>query len=239
MAQYIYGKNVVLSRLQNEGDIEEIYLSEQFKDEKILHLVKNRVVKTMGMASLTKLVRNDNHQGVVAKIETFPFYPFEQLLLEAKQAKYPLLLVLDGVEDPHNLGAVLRTCDAVGVQGVILPKHGSASLNATVARVSTGAIEHVKVSEVTNLTRTLQRLKKEGYWVVGAEANQSRDYRLVDYKVPIVLVMGSEGKGISRLVLEQCDFKVRLPMVGHVGSLNVSVATAILLYQIYTARNPL
>jgi 23S rRNA (guanosine2251-2'-O)-methyltransferase len=239
VAQYIYGKNVVLSRLQNEGDIEEIYLSEQFKDDKILRLIKNRLVKTMGMAALTKIVRNDNHQGVVAKIKTFPFYPLEQLFLDAKQVKHPLLLVLDGVEDPHNLGAVLRTCDAIGVQGVILPKHGSASLNATVARVSTGAIEHVKVSEATNLTTTLQRLKKEGYWVVGAEADESQDYRSVDYRVPIVLVMGSEGRGISRLVLEQCDFKVSLPMVGHVGSLNVSVATAILLYQIFAARNPL
>lgn len=238
MAQYIYGKNVVLSRLLSEGDIEELYLAPNFKDEKVLQLCQKHVVKTMSLAALTKLIRNDKHQGIVAKIKTYPFYPFETLLAEIQLISHPLILVLDGIEDPHNLGAILRTCDAIGVNGIIVPKHGSASLNSTVARVSTGAVEYVKVSEVTNITTTLQKLKKLGFWVVGAEANQSQDYRKLDYRMPLVLVVGSEGKGISRLVLENCDFKVHLPMVGQVTSLNVSVATAVLLYHIHAMRHP-
>ena len=129
--------------------------------------------------------------------------------------------------------------DCTGCQGVIIGKHNQVQLNATVAKVSTGAIEHVNVVQVTNLTRTLEALKSKGYWVVGAEANESKDFREIDYNMPVVIVVGSEGKGISPLVLKQCDFRVSIPMVGHVNSLNVSVATALLLYQVYLARNPL
>ncbi len=238
MSQYIYGKNTVLSRLQSEGDIEELYIADNFKDEKILVELKNRDYQKVSYAALTKMIRNDNHQGIVAKIKTYPFYDFEQLVKDLSAKKNPLLLFVDGVEDPHNLGAILRTCDAIGVDGVVLPRHGSVALNSTVARVSTGAIEHVKVAEVTNFTMTLKKMKKMGYWVVGAEANQSQDYRSIDYKMPLILVVGSEGKGISRLVLEECDYKIHLPMVGHVSSLNVSVATALLLYQIHSSRFP-
>ena len=147
--------------------------------------------------------------------------------------------MLDGLEDPHNLGAILRTCDAVGVDGVIIGKNRSVSLNATVAKVSTGAIHHVKVAQVTNLTRTLEELKKKSFWVVGCELENSQDYRAVDYNMPTVLVIGSEGFGISRLVKKSCDIHVVLPMVGHVNSLNASVATAVLLYQVYNSRHPL
>lgn len=239
MSQYIYGKNVVLSRLKSEGDIEELYVADNFRDEKILGLCKKYQVKKVQFSALTKMIRNDNHQGIVAKIKTYPFYPFATLLSELQAQQNPLLVVLDGVVDPHNLGAILRTCDAIKVDGVILPKHGSVSLNTTVSRVSTGAIEYVKVAEVTNLTTTLKKLKKLGFWIVGAEAGQSQDYRALDYKMPLVLVMGSEGKGISRLVSEECDFKIHLPMLGHVSSLNVSVATAILLYHIHSSRHPI
>lgn len=239
MSQYIYGKNVVLSRLQNAGDIEELYVADNFRDVRILELLKKHQVQKISFAALTKMIRNDNHQGIVAKIQTYPFYPFETLLSELQIQQNPLLVVLDGVEDPHNLGAILRTCDAIKVDGVILPKHGSVALNTTVARVSTGAVEYVKVAEVTNLTATLKKLKKLGFWIVGAEADQSQDYRALDYKMPVVLVMGSEGKGVSRLVLEECDFKIHLPMLGHVSSLNVSVATAILLYHIHASRHPI
>ena len=238
MSQYIYGKNVVLSRLHSEGDIEELYLATSFNDERILQLSKKYPVKSLSVAALTKLIRNDKHQGVVAKIKTYPFYPLEDLLQEVKAKTNPLLLVLDGIEDPHNMGAILRTCDAMNIDGVIVPKHGNVALNATVARVSTGAIEHVKVAQATNLTNVLKKLKSAGFWAVGAEADQSQDYRTLDYKMPVVLVVGSEGKGISRLVLESCVFKVHLPMLGHVNSLNVSVATAILLYHIHAARFP-
>lgn len=237
MAQYIYGKNVVLSRLEKGDDIEKIYLVEGFKDKKILEKIKcpKEVVKA---SYLDKLCCCNYHQGIVAKVKVVPYTPLEVLLNSCKDVKYPLLVVLDGVEDPHNLGAITRSCDAIGANGIIVPKHGSAPLTSTVVKVSTGAIDYVPIAQVTNLTNTLKKLQELGFWVVGAEASNSQDYRTVDYKCPIVLVMGSEGKGISRLVLEQCDFKVNLPMVGHVNSLNVSNATAILLYQIYSDRNP-
>ena len=153
--------------------------------------------------------------------------------------KQPLLLMLDGLEDPHNLGAILRTCDAVGVDGVIIGKNRSVGLNGTVAKVSTGAIHHVKVAQVTNLTRTLEDLKKKAFWIVGCELENSQDYRSVDYNMPTVLVIGSEGFGMSRLVKKSCDINVVLPMVGHVNSLNASVAASVLLYQVYNSRHPL
>lgn len=137
------------------------------------------------------------------------------------------------------MGAILRTCDAVGVDGVIIAKNRSVSLNGTVAKVSTGAIDHVKVAQVTNLARTLEDLKKRGYWIVGCDNDQSQDYRSVDYNMPTCIVIGSEGKGITRIVKQQCDYKVVLPMVGHVTSLNASVATAVILYQVYHSRFPL
>jgi 23S rRNA (guanosine2251-2'-O)-methyltransferase len=133
----------------------------------------------------------------------------------------------------------LRTCDAVGVDGVIVGKKRSVGLTSTVAKVSTGAIDHVKVAQVTNLTRTLDELKKMGYWAVACENERAQDYRQVDYNMPLVLVIGSEGSGISRLVKQNCDINVVLPMVGHVTSLNASVATAVLLYQVYNSRHPL
>ena len=146
--------------------------------------------------------------------------------------------MLDSLEDPHNLGAILRTCDAIGADGVIIGKHRSVGLTSTVAKVSTGAIEHVKVAAVTNLRTALDELKEAGYWVIGTDAHEAIDYRDVRCDMPLVVVIGSEGKGISRLVLEACDYKVALPMVGHVTSLNASVAAGILLYQVYNARNP-
>ncbi|MDD3383541.1 MAG: 23S rRNA (guanosine(2251)-2'-O)-methyltransferase RlmB [Bacilli bacterium] len=240
MEQYIYGKNTVKSRIEKEADIEEMLLQEGFKDERFLELIKNKYpVKYVKNSYLNKITKNGVHQGVVAKVKTYKTISIDELLYAIKEIQNPLLVMLDGIQDPHNLGAILRTCDAIGVNGVIVPKHRSAPLNSTVAKVSTGAIEFVLVSEVTNLTNTLKRLKEEGFWIVGAEANNSQDYREIDYKMPTVLVVGSEGKGISRLVLDQCDYKIRLPMIGHVNSLNASVATAVLLYQIYGNKNPL
>lgn len=240
MEQYIYGKNAIKHRIENEADIEEIMLQEGFKDERLMELIKDKYpTRYVRSSYLDKLSNKGVHQGIIAKIKTYKTVGIEELLDNIKVIENPLLVMLDGIQDPHNLGAILRTCDAIGVNGVIVPKHRSAPLNSTVAKVSTGAIEFVLVSEVTNLTSTLKKLKEKGFWVVGAEADNSQDYRDLDYKMPIVLVIGSEGKGISRLVLEQCDYKIHLPMLGHVNSLNASVATAILLYQIYSNKNPL
>ena len=177
-----------------------------------------------------------NHQGAVLEIEGYSYVDVDEIISNPK-GKYPFIVMLDGLEDPHNLGAILRTCDAGGVDGVIIGKNRSVHLNNTVAKVSTGAIEHVKVSEVTNLTTTIKYLKKQGYWIVGAEAcDKSVLYTDIKYDMPVCLVIGSEGKGISRLVTENCDFLVKIPMVGHVNSLNASVSCSILIYEVIRSR---
>lgn len=241
MAQYIYGKNVVISRIKENKDIEVLYLLKSPKDNKeLISLLKEDIkVEVVSKSKLDKLVNTSYHQGYVAKIKEYPYYELDNVLSLIKDKENPLLLMLDGVSDPHNMGAILRTCDAVGVDAVIVDKVGSCPLNATVAKTSTGAIETVKVVKVSNLNQTIEKLKKIGYWVVGAEANESQDYRKIDYNSPILLIVGSEGKGISKLVLKNCDFKVKIPMVGKVNSLNVSVATALLLYEIYNKRFPI
>ena len=241
MAQYIYGRNVVVSRLKEGKDVEEIFLLDSFKDRTIMDLIRNSQVKVIRCkkSKLDGLAGNEFHQGIVAKVHTYDYYDFNLLLDDLKDKKDALIVMLDGIEDPHNFGAILRSCEAMGVDGVIVSKHGTCPLNSTVAKTSTGAIELVKVVEVNNLTNCIKKLKDDGFWIVGAEANNSVDYRDIDYNDRMVIVVGSEGKGISRLVIDSCDYKVRLPMVGKVNSLNVSVACAVLLYQVYNNRFPL
>jgi 23S rRNA (guanosine2251-2'-O)-methyltransferase len=240
MAQYIYGKNTVLTRLNEGMPIEKLYLLEQNKWMDVLDLAKKARIEVV-MCSRSKLdtLANGNHQGIVAQIREYKTYSIEEILGSVEKGKTPLLVMCDGLEDPHNLGAILRTADAVGVDGVIIGKHRSVSLTPTVAKVSTGAIDTVKVAQVTNLTQTLKELKKAGFWVCGADSEKASDYRLANMTAPLVLVVGSEGFGLSRLVKEQCDFTVKIPMVGKVSSLNASVATAVLLYEIFNQRNPM
>ena len=241
MKEWIYGKNTVRELLTGPRQVYEVMIQNQSKNDDIVKLCRKNNIK-MRMTDkngFIKLVGNVNHQGVMALIDGYDYTPLEDIVRNIPEGKQPLLLMLDGMEDPHNLGAIIRTCDAIGVDGGIVGKKRSVGLNATVAKVSTGAIDHVPVAQVTNLSRTLDSLKKEGFWVVGCELDNSTDYRAVDYNMPLVLVIGSEGFGISRLVKEHCDMNVILPMVGHVNSLNASVATAVLLYQVYNSRHPL
>lgn len=242
MRQYIYGKNTVLESLKGDKPVYQVYLMKNVQDEKILALAKAKDVKInivphKGM--LHELVGNVVHQGIVAQVEGYDYCSIDEILSSINKNKTPLLLMLDGLEDPHNLGAILRTCDSVEVDGVIIGKNRSVGLTPTVAKVSTGAIDHVKVAQVTNLSRTLDDLKKQGFWVIGCDLDESQDYRAIDYNMPIVIVIGSEGFGISRLVKSHCDMNVVLPMKGHVTSLNASVATAVILYQVYNSRHPL
>ena len=241
MKQYIYGKNTIVEALKGEKSVYAVYIQNNMKDNKIIELCKRKKIqlKVVDKSEFIKKLGNVAHQGIMAEVEEYHYYSIDEILNSVPKGKQPLLLMLDGLEDPHNLGAILRTCDAVGVDGVIIGKNRSVTLNGTVAKVSTGAIDHVKVAQVTNLTRTLEDLKKRSFWVVGCDLDQSQDYRQVDYNIPLVIVIGSEGFGISRLVKKSCDFNVVLPMVGHVTSLNASVATAVILYQVYNCRNPL
>jgi 23S rRNA (guanosine2251-2'-O)-methyltransferase len=240
MAQYIYGKNTVLTRLNEDMPIEKLFLLEQSKWTDVLDLAKKARIEVV-LCSRSKLdaLANGNHQGIVAQIREYKTYSIDEILSSVEKGKTPLLVMCDGLEDPHNLGAILRTADAVGVDGVIIGKHRSVSLTPTVAKVSTGAIDTVKVAQVTNLTQTLKELKKAGFWVCGADSEKASDYRLANLTAPLVLVVGSEGFGLSRLVEEQCDFTVKIPMIGKISSLNASVATAVLLYEIFNQRNPM
>lgn len=239
MAQYIYGKNTVLTRLNEDMPIEKLFLLEQNKWTDVLELAKKaRIEVVMCSRSKLDILANGNHQGIVAQIREYKTYSIDEILSSVEKGKTPLLVMCDGLEDPHNLGAILRTADAIGVDGVIIGKHRSVSLTPTVAKVSTGAIDTIRVAQVTNLTQTLKDLKKVGFWVCGADSEKASDYRLANLTVPLVLVVGSEGFGLSRLVKEQCDFTVKIPMVGKVSSLNASVATAVVLYEIFNQRNP-
>lgn len=241
MKQYIYGKNTIIEALKGKKSVYTVYIQNSMKDNKIIDLCKKKKVnvKIVDKSEFIKRLGNVTHQGIMAEVEEYRYYSVDEILKDIPANKQPLLLMLDGLEDPHNLGAILRTCDAIGVDGVIIGKNRSVGLNATVAKVSTGAIDHVKVAQVTNLTRTLEDLKRKSFWVVGCDLDKSQDYRQIDYNMPLVIVIGSEGFGISRLVKKACDFNVVLPMIGHVTSLNASVATAVILYQVYNSRNPL
>lgn len=241
MRQYIYGRNTILETLKGHKPVYEVYMMKNVKDDHIIALAKKKNAKVNIVTQkkvLSELVGHVVHQGIVAQIDGYDYYSIDDILQSIPKGKQPLLLMLDGLEDPHNLGAILRTCDAIEVDGVIIGKNRSVGLTPIVAKVSTGAIDYVKVAQVTNLSRTLNELKEKGFWIVGCELNQSQDYRAVNYNMPIVIVIGSEGSGISRLVKEQCDINVVLPMNGHVTSLNASVATAVILYQVYNSRHP-
>lgn len=235
MSEFIYGKNEVLAYLKTKGDVKNIYLMKQSRYDDIEKIIKQRRLNVNRVEKhvLDKKVKG-LHQGVIVEIDGFKYTDLDVLLREAKNK---LIVMLDQVEDPHNLGAILRSVDASGGDGVIIGKHRSVGLTSTVAKVSTGAIHHVKVAQVTNLTQTIQKLKDEGYWIVAAENGvDAISYSELNVDMPIVLILGSEGKGISRIVREASDILVTIPMHGSVNSLNVSVATGILLFDIVNRR---
>ncbi|MCD8029261.1 MAG: 23S rRNA (guanosine(2251)-2'-O)-methyltransferase RlmB [Erysipelotrichaceae bacterium] len=241
MKQYIYGKNTVMESLKGQKQVYEIYILKSNNDQKIIKYANSKKIPIhyVDKKYLDKKTNNGVHQGIMACVEGYDYFSIDEIINSIPDDKQPLLLMLDGLEDPHNLGAILRTCDAIEVDGVIIGKNRSVGLTPTVAKVSTGAIDYVKVAQVTNLSRTLEELKKKGYWIVGCDLHESQDYRMIDYNMPLCIVIGSEGFGISRLVKSKCDINVVLPMTGHVTSLNASVATAIILYQVYNSRHPI
>jgi 23S rRNA (guanosine2251-2'-O)-methyltransferase len=176
-------------------------------------------------------------QGVLAVVPARSFVDLDELLeLPRRKHEQGFLLILDGIEDPHNLGALVRTAECAGVHGVIIPKHHAATVTSAVVKASAGATEHMAIAEVTNIANTLKRLKEEGYWIVGLDAGGDRLHSAVDLELPVALVVGSEGRGIRRLVRDLCDFLVRIPLRGKIGSLNASVAGAIVMYEAVRQR---
>ncbi len=229
MSEIIFGRNTVVEAIKQKRKFEKVYVTENNKD--IMGLLKeNRIKYEIVNKEYLNSKINGSHQGIMANVSEYKYFQLEELITKKNDS---LIIMLDGFEDPHNLGAVIRTAETVGVDGVIIPKNRSVKVNSTVSKVSTGAIEYVKVCEVTNLVQTIKKLKELGYWIVGAEYTpESVCYWNVEFDMKIVLVIGSEGKGISRIVTKECDYLVKIPMRGKINSLNASVSAALIMYEI-------
>lgn len=242
--EYIIGRNPVLEALRAEREIGKIWIAEGSQKgsmQQVIGVAKERniFVQIVPRKKIDQMVEGV-HQGVIAQVAAYKYAELDDLFARAEeQNEAPFFMILDEVEDPHNLGSIMRTADAVGAHGIIIPKRRAVGLTATVAKASTGAIEYIPVARVTNLARTIEELQERGVWIVGTDAKGSDDYRNLDGKMPIGLVIGSEGKGMGRLIKEKCDFLIRLPMAGKVTSLNASVAASLLMYEVYRKRNPL
>ncbi len=235
MTDLIYGRNPVVEALRSDQPIEQILLAEGVEVRgpvgEILERARaqNVAVEWVDRGQLDRVARS--HQGVVASVRTFEYATVDDMLALAQQRnERPLILALDQVQDVHNLGSLIRTAEAVGAHGLIIPERRAAGVTPAVHKSSAGAVLYLPVAQVTNLVRTLKQLKEEGLWIVGLDMAGDRDYDALDWAMPAAIVVGSEGRGLGRLVRETCDFLVKLPMRGHVDSLNAAVAGSIVLY---------
>lgn len=238
---YIYGINSVAEALKARGRaFSWVGVAKERHDLRLQRVIEEArrqgvAVRFVGRAELDHLAGNNAHQGVVAVTSAKQYNDLDDVV-EAKRGRYSLIVVLDGVEDPHNLGAILRTADAAGANGVVIPERRAAGVTGTVAKASAGASEHLPVAKVTNIARTLEELKSKNVWTVGLDERGSQGYDAVDYKMDCAVVLGAEGKGLHDLVARKCDFLVSIPMLGKVPSLNVSVAAGVVLYEIVRQR---
>lgn len=242
--EIIGGKNPVLEALRADRDINKIWIAEGVQKKGIAELLqlakeKKVIVQFVPKKKIDGLI-DSNHQGIAAAVAAYNYAELDDLFKVAEsRSEDPFFLILDELEDPHNLGSIMRTADAVGAHGLIIPKRRAVGLTAVVAKSSTGAIEHIPVVRVNNLSQVVDELKKRGVWIAGTDAKESEDYRRMDASLPLAVIIGSEGKGMSRILREKCDFLYQLPMVGHVTSLNASVAASLLMYEVYRKRHPM
>lgn len=233
----LVGRNAVTEALKSGRGINKLWIASGDREgsvAEIAALAKERgiVVQYVERAKIESLAGGHRHQGVLAYVAPVPYAELDDILKAAEEkGEAPFLVLLDELEDPHNLGALLRTADATGVHGILIPKRRSVSLNATVAKTSAGAVEYVPVARIGNIAQTLKKLKEKGFWVAGADMDGEKAYYEADLTGPLVLVIGSEGRGMSRLTKDACDFIVSMPMVGRINSLNASVAGSILMYE--------
>ena len=238
---YIYGINSVTEALKARGRaFEWIGMAKERHDIRLQRLIEDcrRLgvqVRFLERTELDKMAGNAAHQGVVAVTSAKQYNDLDDVI-SAKRAEYSLVVVLDGVEDPHNLGAIIRTALAAGAHGVVVPERRAAGLTDTVARASAGALSHLPVAKVTNLVRTMEELKEAGYWLIGLDEEADKSYTQADYTSPVGIVLGGEGKGLHELTRKRCDFVVSLPTVGPVKSLNVSVAAGVVLFEAVRQR---
>jgi len=239
--QKIFGRKPVLEALKSKADIDQIYiqygLHGSFLDQ-IKKLANQNAIKLTQLSpqKFNQYADDMNTQGIIALKSSFNYSEIDDILIDAEKSEFPLLLLLDSIQDPHNLGAIIRTAECAGVNGVITTIRNSASVNNTVEKTSAGAINHINIARANNLIPIIEILKQSGYWIVGSKLGNSQNYTSIDYKQPIAIVVGNEEKGIRHLIAEKCDFLAEIPMKGKIQSLNVSVATGIILFEVLRSR---
>ncbi len=238
----IIGRKPVLEAINSGEELDQVY---------ILHDQRGGIIDAIRIACKKRLIRysqvsnekfkqittNPNAQGVAARKSSQKYFSLQEIIQDSAQKKYPLILMLDTIQDPHNLGAILRTAECSGVDGVIVTKYFSAPINETVVKTSAGATEHLKICVVDNLVNAINELKANKFWIFGSYLNEAKEFTEVDYKLPAAVIVGNEEKGIRKLVSENCDFLIKIPMLGKIQSLNVSVSTGILLFEVLRQRN--
>ncbi len=239
MSEIVEGRNPVLEAIKSERNIDKILILDgkiEGSAKKIVAMAKQKRIKLdfVPKAKLNEISLSDNHQGVIAYVSDYRYYELDELI--DKNKTDDIIIICDEIKDPHNLGAIIRTADAVGVSGVIIPSRRSTNVTPVVVKTSAGATEYIKVAKVTNISRSIEKLKQSGYWIVGTDVNGDKNYFDMDLKGKIVIVIGSEGDGMSRIVRQNCDFLVRIPMMGGVTSLNASVSAGILMYEALRQR---
>lgn len=241
MSDYIVGRNAVREALRSGRTIQRLFITNdkvQGSLQEIIGLAKDKGIELRRVddKQLSKYADGVVHQGVVALAAPVKFADLGEVLQNWSSDKAPLLILLDGIEDPHNMGAIIRTAECCGATAVLIPKRHTAPINATVAKTSAGALESIPLMQVGNVAQTIEELKKQGFWVLGAHMEGQQTLYQADLTSPLVLVIGNEGKGLSRLTKERCDFLVTIPMYGRINSLNASVAAAILMYEAVRQR---
>ena len=230
---YVYGRNVAKDLLESNNSIKKIVLQEGFNDKELISLIEkgkfNVIYKSKReMDDLSSGV----HQGIILDIPDYKYGNIQSILSSNEE----VVVILDHLEDPHNFGAIIRTCEAAGIHSIIIPKDRQVQVNATVMKTSAGTVHHMNIVSVANVANTIDELKKSGYWIVGTALDNSVDYREVDYSGKIAIVIGNESNGISNLVSKKCDYLVKIPMYGTTNSLNASVATGIMIYEVIRNR---
>ncbi|MBR4672334.1 MAG: 23S rRNA (guanosine(2251)-2'-O)-methyltransferase RlmB [Bacilli bacterium] len=225
----VYGRNVAKEVLQRPEKVKKVKIQKNFDDKEINSLLEKNKIKTE-VLDKKEFAKFDkfSHQGIILDIEDFSYANYKEFL-DVENAK---VVILDHIEDPHNLGAIIRTSEAAGITGIIIPKDRSVDVNSTVMKTSAGAVENIKIAKVTNLINVINDLKENGFWIVGTAMAGSVDYRDIDYTGKIALIIGNEGKGVSKAVMEECDYLAKIPMYGKINSLNASVAAGIMIYEV-------
>ena len=238
----VEGRNAVLELLESGKDINKIFVEKGEKHgsiHKIIAMAKERriIIVEKEKRQMQEMAQNQNYQGVIAIVPPFEYCEIEDILEEEeKRNEDPFVLILDGIEDPHNLGSIIRTAETAGVHGIIIPKRRAAAVNSTVAKTSVGAVEYMKIARVTNISDAIDKLKRAGLWICGTDINTEKYYYNQDLTGPIGIVIGNEGSGMSEKVRKNCDFLVKIPMKGKVTSLNASVSTGIVIYEALKQR---